>query len=196
MRVATSGPAAGLPVEVGPARTDYERSLTPEQLADYRVLKALRDAGYAGPLDQDNNPVLGPQPAGEDDTTERTGLDGAPDMEEMGMEEMGMAEITEFANTSDLRAEVEELETTAEELAEQVAEFHRRRELIEEKLGAAPFGTRAIAEAAAAVSDAKTLEEAQEALAELRRAVDESDALAEVSGSLDAKGDVEAFAAV
>jgi len=125
----------------------------------------------------------------QDSTTERTGQAGAPDMKETDM-----AEMTEFTNTTDLRAEVEELETTAEELAEQVAEFHRRRELIEEKLGAAPFGTRAIASAASAVSDAKTLEEAQEALAELRRAVDESDALADVSGSLDAKGDVEAFA--
>jgi len=100
-----------------------------------------------------------------------------------------------FADAGDLRAEVEELETTAEELAEQTTEFHRRREAIEEKLGAAPFGTRAIASAASAVSDAKTLEEAREALAELRRAVDGSAAVADVAEGLDARGDVKAFAA-
>jgi len=137
------------------------------------------------------DPAEGPGGAAgtQDGTTERTGQAGAPDTKEIEM-----AEMTEFTNTGDLRAEVEELETTAEELAEQVAEFHRRRELVEEKLGAAPFGTRAIAEAASAVSDAKTLEEAQEALGELRRAVDESDAVADVAEGLDAKGDVEAFA--
>jgi hypothetical protein len=101
----------------------------------------------------------------------------------------------EFTNTSDLRAEVEELETTAEEMAEQMAEFHRRREVLEEKVGVSPFGTRAIAEAAATVSDATTLEEAQEALAELRRAVDEPDALADVATGVEAIGDVDAFTA-
>jgi hypothetical protein len=189
-RVATEGPAVGLPVEVGPPRTPYEAGLSPEELEDYRVLKAIRASGYTGALDQDNYPVPDdPQPVGGDGTRERTGQAGAPDTKEIPM-----AEVTEFTNTTDLRAEVEELETTAEELAEQVGEFHRRRELIEEKVGAAPFGTRAIAEAAAAVSDAKTLEEAREALVELRRAVEESDAVADVSESLDAKGDVEAFA--
>jgi hypothetical protein len=193
-------PAEG-PESTGPAWTRGP-AWTPEVLDEMADLEATADEKTltpepakgpesTAPVDQEGDPVPGPRDAGEDDTTERTGQAGAPDTEEMDM-----AEITEFTNTSDLRAEVEELETTAEELAEQVAEFHRRRELIEEKLGAAPFGTRAIAEAAASVSDAKTLEEAQEALAELRRAVDESDALADVSGSLDAKGDVEAFAAV
>jgi hypothetical protein len=43
---------------------------------------------------------------------------------------------------------------------------------LEEKVGAAPFGTRAISEAAAALSDSGSLEESQEALTELLEAVD------------------------
>jgi hypothetical protein len=60
---------------------------------------------------------------------------------------------------------------------------------LEEKVGAAPFGTRAISEAAAALSDSQSLEESQEALTELLEAVDACDPIAE----LDATGPVAAF---
>jgi hypothetical protein len=83
-----------------------------------------------------------------------------------------MAEIGEFETKDDLRAEAAELEGIAEELAQALAEFNRRKQALEEKVGAAPFGTRAISEAAAALSDSGSLEESQEALTELLEAVD------------------------
>jgi hypothetical protein len=55
----TAGEEEIVPVvetEVGPARTPYERSLTPEQLAGFRRLKVLREAGYRGPV-RDGWPV-------------------------------------------------------------------------------------------------------------------------------------------
>jgi hypothetical protein len=47
---------ADLEAAADEARTPYERSLTPEQLADFRRLKALREAGYRGPV-RDGWPV-------------------------------------------------------------------------------------------------------------------------------------------
>jgi hypothetical protein len=104
-----------------------------------------------------------------------------------------MPEITEFESTADLRVEAQELEAMAEEIHALRTEFERRAHALEEKVGAAPFGTRAIAEAVTAVGESTSTDDALEALTGLRRAVDESDALADVAGSLEAEGSVEAF---
>jgi hypothetical protein len=81
----------------------------------------------------------------------------------------------------------------AEEIHAAREEFQRRARALEEKVGAAPFGTRAIAEAVTAVGEAQDTDDALEALGELRRAVDESDALADVAGALEAEGSVAAY---
>ncbi len=106
-----------------------------------------------------------------------------------------MAEIAEFETTTDLRNEAAELEVMAEDIHDLRTEFERRTKSLEEKVGAAPFGTRAIAEAVTAVGEAPTTDDAAEALLQLRNAVDEADALAEVAESLQAEGDVRAYAA-
>lgn len=49
-----------VPVDLGPARGRYERTLSPEQLVKLRLLSAIRDSGYRSWLDHDLRPLGDP----------------------------------------------------------------------------------------------------------------------------------------
>jgi hypothetical protein len=156
---------------------------------------ALRESLRRVGLDDEGRPLTIPaQPASSTPTPEPASA-GPVNPSTTTKESNDMAEIVEFESTTDLRNEAAELEVMAEEIHAARAEFERRTKALEEKVGAAPFGTRAIAEAVTAVGEAPTTDAAAEALLQLRAAVDEADALADVAESLQAEGDVRAYAA-